>query len=213
MIKMDQEMKLSISFCLLSIIFISALPLEIAAAEFYRWVDKNGIVHVSDSFPQAPQTKEKNGVGRIYLPGDVPRPAPDKRPPPADEYQIPFTAAPGGGMLVQGIINDYINVTMLYDTGATWVTISEGLARKLDAASPAGRTITLNTAGGRVKGRTALITKLAVGEASKENVMAVVTERDDTFTHGFDAILGLSFLQYFQATVDYKKRTIVLKRH
>jgi clan AA aspartic protease (TIGR02281 family) len=145
------------------------------------------------------------------LPVNVREPEPYLSP---DEYRIPFTVAPTGGILVKGILNDSVEVNMLFDTGATYAVISEETARQLASSSSSlkSRKITLLTGGGPVESRTTTIAKVTVGDVSKENVVAAVMPESGSLV-GSDAILGLSFLKDFQATVDYKNRVVILKRH
>jgi len=181
---------------------------KLVAGEFYRWVDKNGVVHVSDTFPQTLQSTGKQEVWRINVPVNVPAPKGVQ----SDECRIPFSNTPSGGIVVQGVFDDSINVNLLFDTGASHMVISESMARQLNSSSPVIRKIKVHTAGGPIEARMSMIAKVALGDATKENVPAVVTERD-TRPQGFDAILGLSFLQDFKATVDHQNRVIILKRH
>jgi len=196
----------AISVILLLCVFCN--PCRLAAVEFYRWVDENGIVHVSDTFPQPSQTARKQEVRRFNVPVNVPAQGASQ----SDEYQIPFTRMSSGGILVKGVFDDFINVTLLFDTGASHVVISEALARQLDSSFPVSRKIKLHTAAGMLEARTSMISKVAVGDACKEKVPAVITERDNG-PDGFDAILGLSFLEDFKTTVDYQNGVIILKRH
>jgi clan AA aspartic protease (TIGR02281 family) len=209
---------------LIFVILIFCSPCRLGAGEFYRWVDENGVVHVSDNFPESSPssgTTGKQEVQRVRVPVNAPARSPFRVPAIArepepysspDEYRIPFTATPTGGILVKGVFDDTVDVTLLYDTGANFVLISEALAQKLNYSSHVSRSIKMSTAGGIVDARTAVIGKVAVGDACKENVLALIAGKDAP-TDKFDGLLGMSFLKDFQATVDYKNRIIILKRH
>ncbi|OPY07573.1 MAG: hypothetical protein A4E66_02015 [Syntrophus sp. PtaB.Bin001] len=217
---------------LILVFFILCVPFELGAGEFYRWVDENGVVHVSDNFPESSSSSRTAGqqdVQRIRvhvnppanpsarssfrlpvgLPVNVREPEPYSSP---DGYRIPFTVTPSGSILVKAVFDDTVDVTLLYDTGATCVSITEELAQKLNYSSHVSRSIKMRTAGGITDARTAVIGKVAVGDACKENVPAIVGGKEIA-SDKFDGILGMSFLRDFQATVDYKKKVIILKRN
>ncbi|SEM20540.1 clan AA aspartic protease, TIGR02281 family [Syntrophus gentianae] len=204
--------RLSLAIFMVLLLFSFSCPGKLGAGEFYRWIDENGVVHVSDTFPQASSKGGKQEVQRVNVPVNAPVNVPAPKGSQTDEYQIPFSHTPTGGIIVKGVFDDAINVTMLFDTGASHMVISETLARQLDPSSPVVRKVKVQTAGGPIEARMSMISKVALGDVFKENVPAVVTDRDPR-PMGFDAILGLSFLQDFRATVDYQNRVIILKRH
>jgi len=188
------------------------LPGSLAAGEFFQWVDEKGVTHVADSFPTLSSTAGKRDVRRLNVPVQTSDPVPHPAGLPSDEFEIPFTSGPGGGMLVQGVFDDSLDVTLLLDTGATHVVIPEALARRLNPPSQAGRKVKVQTVGGVIEARTTTIAKVSVGDALREMVPVVVTDRESR-DDGFDAILGMSFLQNFKMTVDHKNHMIVLKPH
>lgn len=199
--------RLSMAIGMVLLFYAWLCPGMLRAGEFYRWVDENGVVHVSDAFPPEEKKGWKESVKRVRVPVRAPEPVPWQ----ADEYRIPFYKAPGGGIIVQGILDDTVSVNLLFDTGASHMVISETLASQLKPSSHDIRKIKVHTAGGSIEARTSMIAKVALGDVFKENVPALVTERD-TRAQGFDAILGLSFLRDFKATVDYQNSEIILKR-
>lgn len=188
------------------------LPGRLAAGEFFQWVDEKGVTHVSDSFPTLSSNAGKRDVRRLNVPVQPSGPVAHPAGSPSDEFEIPFTSGPGGGMLVQGVFDDSLYVTLLLDTGATHVVIPEALARRLNPPSRAGQKVKVQTAGGTMEARISTIAKVSVGDALREMVPVVVTDRDSR-DDGFDAILGMSFLRNFKMTVDYKNHLIVLKPH
>jgi hypothetical protein len=44
---------LAFKILLIFVLFIFCSPCGLGAGEFYRWVDENGVVHVSDNFPES----------------------------------------------------------------------------------------------------------------------------------------------------------------
>lgn len=205
--KAKSRLRLSMAIGMILLLYAWLCPGTFSAGEFYRWVDENGVVHVSDAFPPEDKKGWKESVQRVRVPFTAPQPMPWQ----ADEYRIPFYQASGGGIIVQGVLDDTVPVNLLFDTGASHMVISETLAKQLKPSSHDIRKIKVHTAGGSIEARTSMIAKVALGDVFKENVPALVTERD-TRAQGFDAILGLSFLRDFKATVDYQNSEIILKR-
>jgi clan AA aspartic protease (TIGR02281 family) len=99
---------------------------------------------------------------------------------------------------------------MILDTGANLVVITEELSKKLhQEVSFKDEVIKINTNCGEVEGRSLVIQKIELGQATKENVKSVITPNNHAFG-GFDGVLGLSFLGEFRVTVDYAKGKILL---
>jgi len=123
---------------------------------------------------------------------------------------IPFERTAEGLILVDAILNDRVKARMILDTGANLVVITEELSKRLNQdISFRGEVITINTNCGEVEGRSLVIQKIELGQATKKNVRSVITPDNYAFK-GFDGVLGLSFLGEFKVTVDYKNGKILL---
>ena len=94
-----------------------------------------------------------------------------------------------GHYLAEGGINGSA-VRFLVDTGATDVAISEKMAREIGLQF--GPRITVMTAAGPTTGWRTRLEQVSLGPLSLQNVRAIITPG-----LGREALLGMSFLQYF----------------
>jgi len=178
------------------------------AARVYKWIDKDGVINISDSPPRQRQGK-RGDVEIIKVPtsrsnGDTLPARPD------GEYEVPFTATPQG-YLVDVIFNDDVSAKLILDTGASLVIISQKLLDEIGQKPIRGASkITLLTANGEIKADPSIIKKIQLGSAMKENVHAAVTPESKVFEN-CDGLLGLSFLRDYNVTIDYKKGILILK--
>ncbi|MBT5230471.1 MAG: TIGR02281 family clan AA aspartic protease [Methylococcales bacterium] len=99
-----------------------------------------------------------------------------------------------GHYRVDGMINGQV-VTLLVDTGATTVSVSEAFARKV--GMPFGRQVLSYTANGQVLGHASRIDKVEVGEIVVRNVQAMILPNLEG-----DVLLGMSFLKH----MDFSQR-------
>lgn len=94
-----------------------------------------------------------------------------------------------GHFIAEGGINGHA-ILFLVDTGATDVAISEKTAREIGLQF--GPQITVMTAAGPAVGWRTRLKVVSLGAISLENVRATITPG-----LGREALLGMSFLQYF----------------
>ncbi|MCE5262796.1 MAG: retroviral-like aspartic protease family protein [Deltaproteobacteria bacterium] len=189
-------------------IFLFLLILWLASpnlhAEVYQWTDQDGITHASSDLQKIPAPYRGNAEVISATAG---------RGETAEEYFVPFEKGASGIILVQVFLNDSIRARMVLDTGASLVLISDELAGRMDrmTSSSAEGKIRLKTAGGDVEGRSISIDKVELGDAVRENVRAAVSHQKAAFD-GFDGLLGLSFLEGFNVTIDHQNRQIILRK-
>lgn len=128
------------------------------------------------------------------------------------ESVIPFTKNSGGIIVVDALINRSVPARLVVDTGASVITITEELARRLShspLSSP--EAVTIEGIGGATQGRSILIPRLDVGNVGRDHVPAVVMSAGSGFRGPFDGLLGMNFLGEFELAVDYENNWIVLK--
>ena len=187
------------------LVFLLTVAASDGVAEIYQWVDNEGITHASNDPGKVPPAY-RGRVESISL-----SPSAEKADD-AEAYAIPFEKGPSGVMFVQVFLNNVIRARMVFDTGASLVLISHELAQRMgQTASASGEKIRLKTAGGDVEGRSIVIAKVDLGNAVKENVRAAVSPQNQTFSD-FDGLLGLSFLDDFQVTIDHRTQEVILRR-
>src|SRR5512145_1310902 len=109
---------------LLAILGLALAPLH--AAEYYRWVDDNGVLHITDSLHNVPPAKRGN-ANRIQT-TESPRVAePEVKPPPPRKVSVPFERN-GNIVVVPVTLNNRQTTKLVVDTGASYTFISHALA-------------------------------------------------------------------------------------
>lgn len=179
---------------LVFVLIIGSLPVE-SAADAYEWVDANGVVHLSDNPPDIPAAFRKDARGTTDAQHD--------------EISIPFERTASGLIVVSVVLNDRISTKLILDTGADAVVLTQVLAARLDQdTAVTGEEITLHTNCGSVSGHVFRIRKIDLGPVSKREVRSIAAPIAASTLGGYDGLLGISFLEDFQITVDYRKGRI-----
>lgn len=109
-----------------------------------------------------------------------------------------------GHFYVEGSVNGK-SLTLLIDTGASSVTVSEEFARS--AGLQGGEPTTFNTANGQLRGRLVRGVSVAAGPFSVSSATVAVGLVGGRTDHG---LLGQSFLSRFQISIS--KEELVLRR-
>ena len=102
---------------------------SLIAAEYYRWVDQNGVVHFTDNLHNIPET-QRGSAGRIQS-IEPPRVAPPPVPIPPSKASIPFEKQ-GQVVVVEATLNKKTAAKFVVDTGASYTMISSAVAKELD---------------------------------------------------------------------------------
>ena len=99
----------------------------------------------------------------------------------------------------------------MLDTGASVVTLTEVLAKKLNidilSVSPVQAILADGT---KVTARPVLLQSVEVGDARVDNVHAVVLPNHPG--EGIDGLLGMSFLKNFYIQIDSSRKNLILSR-
>jgi clan AA aspartic protease (TIGR02281 family) len=165
-------------------------------------VDGSGVVRFSNDLDHIPLAY-RNAAEKI-IETDMPQENDSGK----KDY-IPFERI-SGVMVVDVIFNGGVKAKMVFDTGASLVVISEILSKRLNQdLSTDNQKVKLRTAGGNVDGRSIVIQRMALGGMVKQNVIAAVNGGKEAYA-GFDGLLGLSFLEGFEFTIDYINSRIVI---
>lgn len=123
--------------------------------------------------------------------------------PKGTEDVFPLTRK-GNVLLVQASINGHRG-TFVFDTGATFVSLSKPFAQKAGVEIEAGSLVHLNTANGPATARRGRARIIALKSLSTENVPVIVqTEDGKGYGPGVDGLLGMSLLARFHITMDGK---------
>jgi predicted aspartyl protease len=105
-----------------------------------------------------------------------------------------------------------IQTKYLWDTGASFLTLTRNMAHKLNA-SPGfnAPTITVHTANGRVKTRVGLLRAVTIGSFRLHNVAFVLCDACADTGHGISGLLGANIQRRFRFSVDHSQGHIELR--
>jgi clan AA aspartic protease (TIGR02281 family) len=131
----------------------------------------------------------------------------------ADDFSRMSISAVGsaGGTRLEVTLNDRESGTFILDTGASIVTLTETMARKLKLRYDPARPALLRLADGQTsEGYPVVLDAVSVGEARAEQVPAVVVPHGPG--DGLDGLLGMSFLGRFEMSFDASTDRLELRQ-
>lgn len=117
-------------------------------------------------------------------------------------------------MIVDNVIlNNQLSTSFIFDTGATFTTISRATADRLNISTRGAKKVRVMTASGYINAPMVKIASVEVKGLVAKNIEAIIT---DLPAHGSDnqiaGLLGLSFLENFKITVDRSAGRITLEK-
>ena len=181
------------------------------AAEYYRWVDDNGVLHITDNLHNVP-AKQREGANRIQARESPRAPEPEIKPPPPAPLRasVPFEKN-GNIVIVPATLNNRQTIKLVVDTGASYTFISHALARDLAIdVSRNAKTVPFHTANGVVEAPLTNLDSITVGGMEIKNLTAAV--HDTTPDSTAAGLLGLNFLSNFRMDIDTQKGVLHLER-
>lgn len=181
---------------------------SLSAAEYYRWVDQNGIVHFTDNIHNIPE-KQRATANRIQSkesPG-APEPAPRSE---ATKASIPFEKQ-GQVVVIEALLNGKTPAKLIVDTGATFTMISAATAKELAIVpDDSARRLPIQTANGMIQAPLTSLESINVGGVEMKNLAAIVHDAlPDSQVAG---LLGLNFLSNFRMDIDTQKGLLHLEK-
>ena len=191
--------------------FLSALLISSAAlvaAEYYRWVDQNGVVHFTDNLHNIPEIQRGN-AGRIQS-IEPPRVPPPPVPISPSKASIPFEKQ-GQVVIVEATLNKKTAARFVVDTGASYTMISSAVAKELDIDTEQNRrTAPFQTANGIIQAPLVSLDSITVGGMEIRNLTAAV--HDVLADSRVAGLLGLNFLSNFRMDIDTQKGVLHLEK-
>lgn len=194
---------------------ILCITLSPAHAEIYKWVDRHGRIHFSDTTAGIPPEYHDRIEATGALPSSlVPPPTPHSEPtahlasaprPAPTSYTVPLRRD-GNAMLVDALLGGTVPTRLLLDTGAEFTVISSVAARRLALNTLHAVVIPLRSASGIFLAPLLKVPSIAVGEAAVQDVEVIVHDA----TPGLDGLLGMSFLDHFLVTINPSDERLML---
>lgn len=184
-----------------------ALPAH--SAEYYRWVDENGVLHITDNLHNVPP-KQRGSAGRIQNQENPRRAEPERKPTPG-KASIPLEKL-GQVVVIQATLNNKQSGKFIVDTGASYTMISSALARDLliNTSSQNQQTMPFQTANGLIQAPITNLDSIVVGGIEIKNLIAAV--HDVVPDSQVAGLLGLNFLSNFRMDIDTEKGFLHLER-
>ena len=194
---------------ILLIACLFSLPANsLPAGEYYRWVDDNGVLHITDNLHNVPP-KQRGNVNRVQA-QESPRVAEPEIKPAPKKASIPLEKH-GQVAIVQATLNNKKSAKFVVDTGASYTLISNALAREL--AIDVGqnpKTLPFQTANGLIEAPVTNLESITVGGMEIRNLPAAV--HDAVPDPEVAGLLGLNFLSNFRMDIDTQKGMLYLEK-
>lgn len=183
---------------------------SLRSAEYYRWVDENGVLHITDNLHNVPP-KQREGANRIQARESPRTPEPEPKLAAAPrKVSIPFERT-GNIVIVPVTLNNRQTTKLVVDTGASYTFISHALARDLAIdVSRNPKTVPFHTANGVVEAPLTNLESITVGGMEIKNLTAAV--HDTTPDSTASGLLGLNFLSNFRMDIDTQKGLLHLEK-
>ena len=123
----------------------------------------------------------------------------------------------GGVIIINDVtLNDSHKTKFVLDTGATYTTISNNTAARLNISTKNAKTMKIMTGSGYINAPLVRIPSVEVNGLCVRNVEAIVMDLP-VHTSGTDlglaGLLGLSFLEKFKVTVDRANYQVILEKN
>jgi clan AA aspartic protease (TIGR02281 family) len=212
------RVSLVVRFTLILFVVSCAIQILDAFSGVFSYRDDKGAIHFTDDLSKIPKQyrendkgvrkhREARGAHRSTPPPSVPLELPgavSKN----QEIQIPLIPVSGGNFLVDTILNGRIKARLMLDTGASLITLTEEIGRKLGISKYADSAeLPFNTAGGEEWMPLVALETVTIGVAQTKLVEASI----NSHIKNIDGLLGMSFLGDFRFEIDRTNKRLTLK--
>ena len=177
-------------------------------AEYYRWHDENGVLHITDNLHNVPPN-QRGKAGRVGAPESPRAPEPEIKQTPR-KASIPIEKH-GHVVIIQATLNNKRSAKFVVDTGASYTLISNSLARELslDLANNS-KTLPFQTANGLINAPVTSLESIMVGGMEIRDLPTAV--HDAVPDPQVAGLLGLNFLSHFRMDIDTQKGMLHLEK-
>jgi clan AA aspartic protease (TIGR02281 family) len=180
----------------------------VRAAEYYRWVDDSGVLHITDNLHNVPQA-QRAGANRIQAQESPRSREPEIKAPPK-KASIPLEKH-GQVAIIQATLNNKRSAKFVVDTGASYTLISSAFARELSIdVGQNPKTLPFQTANGLIQAPVTNLESIMVGGLEIRNLPAAV--HDAVPDPEVAGLLGLNFLSNFRMDIDTQKGMLYLEK-
>jgi len=124
------------------------------------------------------------------------------------EYKVPLISTNSGNFIVDATINGKVKVKLMLDTGASLMSLSPEVCRKLGIKeTPNLPEIQMQTANGISQNKLIALDKVKIGDAEVDLVEASIGKK----MLGIGGLLGMSFLSNFRMEINHTESELILK--
>ena len=186
---------------------ILALPVS---AKIYKWKDDNGKTHYTDSPAKIPKKFRGKDKGTVTIkegPRDPTDPVIINLPRVTGRViEVPLVEV-NGSFFAEVLLNGKVKASLLVDTGASMVVLSQKIGKQLGYKSYGNMPkIPFNTAGGSVMSPLLTLRTMKVGGAKMRDVEASINQH----MGAMDGLLGMTFLGEYKVEMDKKASKLTL---
>jgi hypothetical protein len=194
------------------------------SAEYFKWTDESGELHISDSLSNVPE-KYRRGIESKRF--EVSKPSTTASPAePRDLHQMPLaggeeklkkyevTYTPNEGsakrVIISARFNGSVTAPIAIDTGAPGTIISIGLAKRLGLFDEDHGRLRISTGGigGSAPATRSIIDTVEVGGARNTFVPVTIIKQ---ISPSFDGLLGMDFFSNYSVTIDTKRKVVIFE--
>jgi len=203
-----------------SLLILLVLPftVNISDATIFSWKDENGITHFTDSPEKIPPKYRDGKMEGLRIIEEVPSEEssssnskmnlPVTRLKHLQEYKVPLISTNGGNFIVDATINGKVKVKLMVDTGASLMSLSPEVCRKLGIKETSNLpAIQMQTANGISQNKLIALDKVKIGGAEVDLVEASIGKK----MLGIEGLLGMSFLSNFRMEINHTESELILK--
>ncbi len=166
------------SIRLLSIVLLVSFAFTTSAQQIFKWQDKKGQWHFSDTPPPGVTPEKVRGldISPKSSPAISPYEKPEQSQPASqtERFVIPFTRK-GEHIIVEGIVNKRGSVKFILDTGASGTWVPKSQAQQLGIDPDRGFLLRRGGIGGSVVVPMVEIDSIKVGGAEVRDIIVVVS--------------------------------------
>jgi hypothetical protein len=207
---------------ILVLCFVAApfIPIFSFGSDFYKWIDDEDQVHITDNYSQVPP-QYRSQVDKIIHQRMAPydetaQPNADREKSKRSEaglkhIEVPYAAFEGTSrrIIIPVTFNKSIEARLLLDTGSPGLIISPTLAGRLgllDAEEDGNLKIKAAGIGGSVSAVLAVVDIIQVGNARSEFFPAVIAKIP---SDEFEGLVGMDFMANYRIGIDTDKNVVI----
>jgi hypothetical protein len=196
-------------FCIL----IGFQPLICFGGDLYKWVDEEGVVHMTDSPSQIPE-QYRGQANRRTLTGSKPEyhyKTSSQSGTDLKHIEVPYKAFEGSSrrIIIPVVFNDSVTAYLALDTGSPGLLLSPGLASRLGLLDQPDESLRVMAGGvgGNVPAVLAVVENVRVGDASADFLPAIITQIP---SDEFEGLVGMDFMANYKIGIDTQNNVLSL---